>query len=269
MNKILIVGGNSLVGVEIIKKEVNAEIFVVVNKRVDRIPSYCKIISLDKLGDHYFEKVYLIASNIPYGNFNSVTDELIKSNIELPFELIRNINCKRIVYASSVSVYGNLKSVNINSETCPNNAYGVSKLIGETIVMRHPSFGIARFPSLFGEEMDFGGFAGRLVEQAKDGRIIIFGDGKRSQNYLHYKDAAEILFQLSLTDENKVVLGIAPTSFSNIELANLAKSIIRDIIIEHKGEDNTQSIDYRYEESLSLIKNSNFTTVIDYLKRNL
>jgi len=269
MNKILIIGANSLLGVEIIKKEKKSEIYVIVNKQKDRIPKYCSVILFEELGNHTFNKVYLLASNIPYGNFSKVTDILIKTNIELPLNLLSKIKCNRILYASSVAVYGDKTSIDSKTMTVPNNAYGFSKLVGEEIVKRHFSFGIVRFPSLFGEGMGTNSFIGRLIEQTKKGEILIFGSGQRVQNYLHYADAAQMLYNLSNLKESKVVLGIHPDSFSNIELAEIAQKQVDGVSILNKGEDNTNSVEYKYNESLSLMKSSNFTSVIDFLKKVL
>jgi hypothetical protein len=109
MVQILIVGGNSLISKEIALLEVSKgfKVFCTVNQNTNRVSESCDIISLESALNMSFERVYLIAANIPYGDFSQVTDALVKSNIDLPRLISESFPSSKLIYSSSVAVFGN------------------------------------------------------------------------------------------------------------------------------------------------------------------
>tara|TARA_B100001173_G_scaffold217681_1_gene188219 strand:+ start:235 stop:519 length:285 start_codon:yes stop_codon:yes gene_type:complete len=82
-------------------------VFFTVNQNTNRVLESCDIISLESALNMSFERVCLIAANIPYGDFIQMTDELVKSNIDLPRLISEIFPSSKLIYSSSVAVFGN------------------------------------------------------------------------------------------------------------------------------------------------------------------
>lgn len=104
---------------------------------------------------------------------------------------------EQIVYASSVSVYGWTRDlVSEDSPKHPAELYGAVKLAGEDLLLAARACGIRvaclRYGSLFGGGQYPGTVIPAMIRAAtQTGRICIHGEGNRSQDFLHYDDAAE------------------------------------------------------------------------------
>ena len=57
-----------------------------------------------------FDFILHFASFIPYGKFNSPNFQLVESNIQFTIDLVKNFASSKIIYASSVAVYGESNS---------------------------------------------------------------------------------------------------------------------------------------------------------------
>lgn len=271
MVQVLIVGGNSLVSKEIAMLELSKgyKVFCTVNKNTDRVAKSCAITSLESAMSMSFERIYLIAANIPYGNFNEVTDELVKSNIDLPRIISENFPSSKLIYSSSVSVFGSQTEINNESPLTPTNAYGVSKAVAETIVKRHSQYAILRLPSIYGEEINDKGFVPRILSQARDGEIMIFGSGERTQNYVHYKTAAELLVAMGNDEKSQIFNCILEKSVSNISLAKALKKIKPSIEIKYHGEDFSSSSNFEVVNPSNCYNLFTFEPLISYIQNNL
>ena len=113
---------------------------------------------------------------------------------------------KQFIFASSMSVYGNLmKKVNENDPTIPISFYGLSKLSSEKYIKMYSNkkinYTILRFFNVYGE--------GQILNNLKQGMIRIFltqifknnslivkGSLKRFRDFIHIEDVNKILFKV-------------------------------------------------------------------------
>jgi nucleoside-diphosphate-sugar epimerase len=271
MVQVLIVGGNSLVSKEIASLELSNgyKVFCTVNQNSTRILESCDIISLESAFKMSFERVYLIAANIPYGNFSEVTDDLVKSNIDLPRVISERFPSSKLIYSSSVSVFGNQINITDESPLTPTDAYGVSKAVAEIIVKRHAKYAILRLSSIYGDGINDKGFVTRVLSQAREGEIMIFGNGERTQNYVHYKTAGELLVAMGNDEKSQIFNCILEKSISNISIAKALKKINPLIEIKLEGEDLSSSSNFEVVNPSNYYKLFTFEPLISYIQNNL
>lgn len=106
-------------------------------------------------------------------------------------------NLKRLVYASSSSIYGNAESFPTPESTCPQpvSPYGITKLVGEQLCnLYHQNFGVPcvslRYFTVYGPrqrpDMAFHKFFKWILE---DEAISIYGDGQQTRDFTFISDA--------------------------------------------------------------------------------
>lgn len=117
-------------------------------------------------------------------------------------ELARKLDVSKFVYASSVAVYGEPQEVPIDEShpTKPANLYGLSKLMGEQLVMRYAEdYGMEavslRYFNVYGPRMRGGPYSGVIhkfvTALLKGGPIKIFGDGSQTRDFVYVGDVAK------------------------------------------------------------------------------
>lgn len=135
---------------------------------------------------------------------------------------------RQIVYASSVSVYGNTtEPVSEATPPEPANLYAGAKLAGEDVLGVLVARGICvtclRFGSLYGAGMYEGTVLPQMIRQALErGEITVFGEGRRMQDFLHAADAARaavLAFQNTAAGIFNVATGVS------ISMAELARAV--------------------------------------------
>jgi UDP-glucose 4-epimerase len=122
--------------------------------------------------------------------------------------------------------------------------YGLSKGAAEELVKQSDSYAIVRFSSIVGPGMKPTSMMPKMVNQAMaENRITVYGDGSRMQNYIDVRDAANLLVLSAKTNDNIIVLGIAPREFSNLQVATfIAQETGASIYFE--GTDATTGFHY-------------------------
>lgn len=110
---------------------------------------------------------------------------------------------KRIVYASSLAVYGHSDLVGTaTAPTAPVTAYGRSKLAGEAMIQRladRATVCIARLANVYGysRSMRFDAVVNRMCfDAAMFGRVSIEGNGDQVRSFIDINRAAVILAEL-------------------------------------------------------------------------
>lgn len=136
-------------------------------------------------------------------------------NTMLVLEAMRATGVRDVVYASSAAVYGGAHtSPAVETVTgVPESQYGLDKLFGEHLLHRYAkTFGIRsaslRFFNVFGPRQvassPYSGVISRFVEAGtRGGRIVVFGDGLQTRDFIYVKDIAEYIARAleSLGDE--------------------------------------------------------------------
>jgi UDP-glucose 4-epimerase len=123
-------------------------------------------------------------------------------------EACRFAKVRRIVFSSSVAVYGSATTFPITEETGyvsaglqpPSQLYGASKLLGEAVCARYAKaygvqFNALRFASVYGERQHARAvnavFVAQVCDQVRRGEApVIEGDGTEVHDYVYVTDVA-------------------------------------------------------------------------------
>jgi len=118
--------------------------------------------------------------------------ELWRSNFELTKKIVEALPGKaRIVFASSISVYGKRlakKPADESTPTGPDSDYARSKYESERVVLSHPNSVILRIGTIYGPFDDY-----RIIlEKIKNGKMVIIGNGNNIIPFVHVDDVAAV-----------------------------------------------------------------------------
>lgn len=141
-------------------------------------------------------------------------------------EAMRERGCKRIVFASTGSVYGE-PEVFPTPETCPfpvqTSLYGASKLAAEGMIQAYcEGFGmqgyIFRFVSILGERYTHGhvfDFYQQLAEHSD--RLHVLGDGRQRKSYLYVQDCIDaILLAIDRADGKVNIFNLGTDEYCKV-----------------------------------------------------
>jgi nucleoside-diphosphate-sugar epimerase len=127
------------------------------------------------------------AGSMEFGN----EEELRRGNVEITENLVEALPEGRIIYASSVAVYGKkLAEIPADeyTELNPDSAYAKAKLEAENLVLNKNKENTAlRIATVYGPEYEDYFRIIRLIEK---GRMIIFGNGENRIPFVHVEDVA-------------------------------------------------------------------------------
>jgi UDP-glucose 4-epimerase len=202
-----------------------------------------------------FDTIYLLGAYIPYGSFLVPHTRYVQTNVVLVASLSQLYPEARIVFASSVSVYGLPTTLPVTLQHPFNqpDLYGMSKLAGEAIIRNHRQFFILRFSSLLGRGMKPATMVPRMVEAAlQTGKITVYGDGSRDQNYLDVRDAAQMCLAAATLAENGIALGVGTRSYSNRAVAEIVQGATGATVV-FQGQDSSPSFEYDAAESYRML----------------
>lgn len=138
------------------------------------------------------------AARIEFGDENVL--HLYRDNALLTEHLVRRIarldTSPRVIYLSTISVYGPGQEVNVSVEPRPDTHYGLSKLLGERFCLAYLGKRclIYRLAGVWGKEKSPKLFINRCLQQAEAGYPLrVAGLGKSKRNYLWVGDVAAIV----------------------------------------------------------------------------
>ena len=182
--------------------------------------------------------VFHLAAVIPWKAEERYKASLVQDNLLPIANLIQQSrnwsNLQQIVYSSTVSVYAATQEfLHEDSPVHPVNLYGAAKLAGEDL-LRCMEAGVVRTVSLrLGSLYARGQYQGTvlplMVSRARQRQTItIFGDGARTQDFLHCEDAARALL-LCFEKEAQGVYNVGTgTPVTMTELAQTASRVFSD-----------------------------------------
>ena len=107
---------------------------------------------------------------------------------------------KKVVYASSSSIYGNTTTIPIqeNFEKNPINPYGITKLDDEKLAEKYHNLGVPiiglRYFNVYGigQTNDYAGVITKFIDQINlNESPIIFGDGTHTRDFISVEDIAK------------------------------------------------------------------------------
>lgn len=233
--KYLITGGAGFIGSRLVHylKNKNNKIYIIddlstgqrnnlrnLPKNVTFIKGDCsnpKI--LDKIKKIKFDTIFHLAGQSSGEiSFDSPTNDLnrnLLSTVKLAEFSVKN-KVRKFIYASSMSVYGNLNYkdslANEKSECNPLSFYGISKLSSERYLKTFAKLGlnttILRFFNVYGPNQNLknlrqGMISIYLAQLLKSNKVIIKGSLKRFRDFIFIDDVVKILFLSSIKKNTK------------------------------------------------------------------
>ena len=163
-----------------------------------------------------------------------------EQNIVNTFNLLQRIKhskVKKIVFASSSSVYGDAKILPTNEEygpLCPISHYGASKLACEAIVSsfcyNYDIDGIILRPANVIGSRGRHGLIWDLVHKLKNdkNRLEVLGDGKQTKSFINISDMIKGILQSMKKGENGVEI-FNVGSEDGVEIINVAKIVCKNM----------------------------------------
>jgi nucleoside-diphosphate-sugar epimerase len=163
--KILIVGGNGFLGNALCRRFLSSsEVWATYYKHKGAVPKGCQSVSVARLSDlpDNFDCVILAV-----GNYSLTQSDLVDANVFLTRRVIEHFKSSRIVYVSSVAVYGTHKDIVTEESSFDKPSfYGLAKLGGELVTQTSTNYVILRFTYLYASQMSSGSFLPFVVQKA-------------------------------------------------------------------------------------------------------
>ena len=129
------------------------------------------------------------------------------------FEFARAQRVRKVVFASSAAVYGDVESLPVreSSPRRPLSPYGIHKLSGELLAGYHYAVHelpatCFRFFNVYGPRQDpkspYSGVISIFADRAQSGQdLLVFGDGKQTRDFIYVGDIARTVVETCLTNK--------------------------------------------------------------------
>jgi UDP-glucose 4-epimerase len=210
--------------------------------------------------EYRYNKVFLLAAHVPYEAMHERTTELWHANVDLPKKVIKHFKQSKIIFSSSVSVYGkgSVNPIKESDEKINLTAYGESKLEAEKLLGNHICL---RFSSIYGPGMSEKTVLPILVKNAVEKKqITLIGDINRYQDFLNVKDAAQYLYEASKSTEAGIYNACYGKSYSLKQIAEILSNEIPGLNIIQEEGPTVSSYEFSTDKWLNI---SNFRPQID------
>lgn len=252
-NKALVTGGAGFIGSHITERIIQEgkEAVVLDNLNVgkqENIPKQAVFIHGDIQDKEALRKamegVDVVFHNAAFvsirGSFEKLRENLLNNDLGTlnVLEAARDSNVKKVIFASSMAVYGEPKEIPVteNHSLKPISPYGYSKVAGEyackvfeenhglkTISLRYfNTYGMKQTPS------DYVGVTTTFIKNSLNNLPMkIFGNGSQTRDFVWVEDVAKANILAANSDISNESINIASgTEISINQLANLIKSKI-------------------------------------------
>lgn len=178
------------------------------------------------------DTVYHLAGTGSPATDSRVYDRMIETNITGTLNVLSaavEAGVRRVVVASSASVYGALSSSALHEDMTPQpvSVYGITKLATEQLCeMYSRTYGVQtvslRIFNVYGPGDDRDGrelqLIPTLLRRIREGLpCTIFGDGKQTRDFIHVSDAVRAIVQAGVVDDTQhMVLNVGTGSATRI-----------------------------------------------------
>jgi len=263
--KILVTGGAGFIGSNLVDRLINEgyKVFVIDNLSGGKKENLNKKAIFYKDDIYHLNKILPLFKEIDYV-FHLAANPRVVFSVENPIESHKfNVNgtlnvlyasyknkVKRLIFASSSAVYGNIKKLPLKENTIPHpiSPYGLHKLIGEFYCKLFSNLYnletvCLRYFNVYGPRMDPEGpyalVIGKFLKLKKENKpLTIYGDGKQTRDFVYIDDVvlANILAMKSKKVGKGEVINIC--SGKNYSISYIAKLIGGKKVYLHprKGE---------------------------------
>ena len=203
---------------------------------------------VDKIfAENSIDTVYHLAANSePSIDFN---DTLLTTRTIL--EGMRKANVKRIFFASTSAVYGEMPEVELQETTgalMPVSYYGGAKLASEALISSYVSMCdmsavIFRFPNVIGPRLTHGAVFDFIKKLRKNSEELeILGNGKQCKPYIYVLDLVEAIVQLTREfTQGEIVYNISVigegTTVTRIAEIVVEELKLHDVVFRYTGGD--------------------------------
>ncbi len=258
-NKIWTIDNLSTGKIENVSKKIH---FVNENCQSKKILNYFKKIKLDAIIHIAGQSSGELSFDNPIEDLNSNTLSVLNL-----LEVSKQTKCKRFIYASSMSVYGNSKKQPVNEKymCAPISFYGVGKLASENYIKLFNHYEINwtifRLFNIYGPGQNFdnlkqGMISIYLSQLIKNNKIVVKGSNKRFRDFVYIDDLVKI-FANSIKNKNSfneiINLGSGKKSTVNNVLNCIKKNYNKKIKIEY--DKNTPGDQFGiYSDNKKLVK---------------
>lgn len=247
MKKITIIGANSSIARNFIyflkDKKIDVVLYDIQEKFIDSdnydykqldLLDINKVNKIDCLGDAIFIFSGLTGAENSVNFANRYIDVNEKTFINiLDTVKTKNPDCQ-IIYPSSRLVYKDLPGeLSEDSELEPKSIYSANKIFCENCLkiynrMFGINFTVFRIAIPFGKmnpDADSFGIVSKLLQQGKNGKISLFGDGEGVRTFTHIKDICNVLYNsIGCKQMQNEIFNIGGKVYSFIDLANVISS---------------------------------------------
>ncbi|ESU25969.1 hypothetical protein FLJC2902T_29820 [Flavobacterium limnosediminis JC2902] len=217
-----------------------------INKREGLSNAVCVFSELSQLNIQP-DVVVMCHAAVASGTTVLSENELEIGNVSLTREILNYFPKAKFIYISTVAVYGDSEVIlTENTKENPQSTYALSKLKAEQLVQKSPLHAIIRFSSLYGNGMKENTIIPIYCKQAlHDGKVSVWGDGTRLQNYIHVRDAVSLIHKIiqNTIEVDFPVLGVSNKEYANVKLAELIGAYT-DSEIVFEGSDFSKSVQY-------------------------
>ncbi|MBU4265940.1 MAG: GDP-mannose 4,6-dehydratase [Candidatus Altiarchaeota archaeon] len=203
-------------------------------------------------------------------NFGVYTDNNILATQRL-LEACRNSDVKKVIYASSSSVYGDVDSLPMKESDLPRpvSPYGVSKLAGEHLChLYHKNYGInsmsLRYFTIYGPrqrpDMAFNKFTRAILN---DKEITIYGNGKQTRDFTYVDDAIEANILAMKSQQKDGVYNIAGGSKTTVnDCIKILEEIIGKKAIVRNIETQKGDVKHTYADTSRAAKDLGYKSKV-------
>jgi len=266
MKTYLITGGAGFLGAALTKKLIKNKNKVVVidnlsngyKSNIDKKAIFYKgdchnIRFINKLSKYKFDAIFHLAgqSSAEMSFENPLYDMQSNSlSTLILLNFAKKINCQKFIYASSMSVYGSVKSNPVNEYTNlnPISFYGANKIASENYLKIFSNFFIKtialRFFNIYGPGQNLKNLKQGMVsiyfaQALKNKQIIVKGSGRRFRDFIHIDDAVNACIKtLSYNAKGYSCFNIGSGKKNTINklLKIIIKNFNKKILIIFKGK---------------------------------
>lgn len=228
MQSIIVTGGAGFIGSHLVDRLVGEgnDVTVIDNLSTGKkgnLNPKAKFIEMDirssRLGEVFLQehpdRIFHLAAvpRVPI----SVKDPVGTSDVNITgtinvFTAAKDAGAKRVVFASSSSVYGNQKKFPLKEDMAPNplSPYGLQKLVGEqfaklfSTLYTLPVISL-RFFNVYGPRIDFDSdyslVLGKFLKQQSQAKpLTIYGDGEQTRAFCYVDDVVEAIVKAGVRE---------------------------------------------------------------------